>query len=72
MGLNYDFICFLKYFNCSESQLLELTQFSCRNFTLIHVKLSLKLIVRMSPRRSTELFPHFAHQMKFSYTQQEQ
>ena len=72
MVLNYGFICFPKYFNCSESQLLELTQFSCHNLTFLHVKLPLKLIVHMSPRRATQLFPHFTHQMKLSYTQQEQ
>lgn len=29
--------CFLKYFTCSKNQLFELTQFSCHNFTFLHV-----------------------------------
>ena len=55
-----------------KNQLVELTQFSCHNFTSLHVKLSLKLIVKVSPRSFPELFPHFAHQMRFNYTQQEE
>lgn len=67
--LNYYFIWLPWILYLLQNQLLELTQFSCHNFTFLCVQLSLKLIVEMSPWRFTKLFSHFTHPMRFNYTQ---